>query len=281
VFGTRWNLVELLGFFARFKTAHESAEPPPKKADEMAEGSPEFRVHWIDWRKKVKTKSRGKRKGVRKWPKIKGITLHQTAVNITDPENCLNIPVHGLVMDGGPDGEDATIVLIHDPTDYMYHGNGFNRADIGIEVSCRAAGIEDDPGTEKDESRWTLWLPSSLRGKGDPREHASEATDSELEACRRLIRYYTEQAQENGGEIEFIHAHRQATKNRVSDPGSRIWNACGEWARGALGLKVGPADFKISDGKALPDAWTGRPNGIRYNWKRDGRIAPSDVDTDA
>ena len=86
-------------------------------------------------------------------------------------------------------------------------------------------------------------------------------------------------AKENGGELEFIHAHRQATKNRVSDPGSRIWMACGEWARRVLGLKVGPADFKISDGKALPDAWTQRPNGIEYNWRVSGVIQPSEVDT--
>jgi len=278
MFGSRWDFTEyLIGFWAQFKAAQESIEPPPKKADELDEGAPEFSVHWIDWRKRKKTKSRGRSKGSRPWSKVTGITLHQTAVNITDPERCLNVPVHSCVMDGGPNGEDATIILLHDPTDYMYHANGFNRRDIGIEVCCRAAGVEDDPATAADESVLTTWLPKSIRqriaaGKTTAHEHISEATDAELEACRRLIRYYCEQAEQNEGEIAFIHAHRQATKNRVSDPGSRIWLNCGELARDKLGLDVGPPDFKIADGMPLPDAWTGKAHGIRYNWRVDGRI---------
>lgn len=271
----RFGLFDAFRIFSRFLKPTQSTEPPPKAADELAEGAPEFSVHWVDWRDKTKTKKRGKRKGSRNWSAITGITLHQTAANVTNPERCLNMPVHGVVMEGGPNGEDATIILLHDPTDYMYHGNGFNRRDIGIEVCCRAAGIEGDPDT--------LWLPKKHGHlKGAQRLlKGSEATDAELEACRRLVRYYTEQAKENGGEIEYIHAHRQATKNRVSDPGSRIWRANGEWARETLGLKVGPADFKISDGKALPDAWTGRANGVRYNWKVDGRLMPSETETDS
>lgn len=278
MFNSRFTFHELLvGLYAQFKATQKSEEPPEKPEEEAAEGAPEFRVHWIDWRERKKTKSRGKAKGSRPWSKITGMTLHQTAVNITDPENCLNIPVHGVVMAGGPNGEDATIILLHDPTDYMYHGNGFNRRDIGIEVCCRAAGVEDDPNTAKNESILTTWLPKSVKeriaaGKTTHAEQISEATDAELEACRRLMRYYCEQAEKNGGAIEFIHAHRQATKNRVSDPGSRIWGACGEWGRDALGLNAGPPDFKISDGMAIPDAWTGRAHGIRYNWRVDGRI---------
>lgn len=264
----RFDFYDILRFISRFQAPVISAPP----VSNIKEEESEFKIHWIDWTGRKKTKRRGKRKGFREWLRITGITLHQTAVNILNPETCLNIPVHGVVMAGGPDGADVTIILLHDPTDYMYHANGFNRRDIGIEICCRAAGIEDDPETEKDESKWTLWLPKILRSKGDPRQHASEATDAELEGCRRLIQYYCDQADENDGGIVFIHAHRQATKNRVSDPGSRIWQACGEWAREVLGLKVGPPDFKISDGKALPDAWTGRPNGVRYNWKVDARL---------
>lgn len=277
IFDHRWGWRELVvGVWAQFKEPQESLEPPVKRAIDLIEED-DFEICWLDWRKRPKTKSRGKSKGSRPWSKITGMTLHQTAVNITDPERCLNVPVHACVMDGGPDGEDATIILLHDPTDYMYHGNGFNRRDIGIEVCCRAAGVVDDPDTAKNESALTTWLPKSIReriasGKTTVMENISEATDAELEACRRLMRYYTEQAQSNGGKLGYIHGHRQSSGSRVSDPGSRIWSACGEWAIDTLGLSAGPADFKIADGMALPDAWTGRANGVRYNWKVDGRL---------
>ena len=261
----RFNLSEIFRILSRFKRAAESVEPPPKPAAELPELAAEFEIEWVDLRAEKKPK-RGRSKGRREWGKISGITLHQTAVVITKPERCLGVPVHGAVLPGR-DENHAVIVLLHDPTDYMYHGNGFNRRDIGIEVSCRACGIEGDPRT--------LWLPSKHKGlEGDARlAKATEATDAQLEGCRRLMRYYCEQAEANGGEIEYIHAHRQATKNRVSDPGSRIWGACGEWGRDALGLNPGPPEFKIADGFALPDAWTGKAHGVRYNWRVDGRIS--------
>lgn len=255
----RSSVVELLGsVVGRWWAAQPSRDPytPPAPA----RGT--IAVHWIDWRDRPKTKERGKRKSVRKWSSITGITLHQTAVAVRTPERCLNMPVHAVVLDGGPNGEDATIVLLHDPIDYMWHGNGFNRHDIGIEVSARAAGIEGDGRT--------LWLPEALRNVGSPLDHAVEATDAQLEACRMLLRYYVEQASDNGGRIEYIHAHRQSSASRVSDPGSRIWRACGAWAKAALGLKTGPADFAIGGGNPLPDAWTGEANGQPYNWQVKG-----------
>lgn len=217
---------------------------------------------WHDLRGEPRTKSRGKSKGTRDWSKVKGITIHQTAVQFgTNPRRLLNVPVHGATL------SDGSIVLLHDPPAYMWHGHSFNKHDIGIEVSCRAAGIEGDGST--------LWLPQSYRGlKGDARlKHASEATDEQLEATKVLIRHYCELVASHGGKIEFIHAHRQSSKSRVSDPGSRIWKAVGVWAQQELGLSAGPPGWSAG-GYPLPDAWTGEANGVRYNHRVDGRIDP-------
>lgn len=207
-----------------------------------------------DLRGAKRTESRGKSKGVRDWSKVTGITLHQTAAVMRTPKRFLSVPVHGATL---PDG---SCVLLHDPTALMWHGNGFNSRDIGIEVSCQAAGVEGVSNT--------LWRPASK-----PDLEATEATDEQLEATRHLVRHYVDLVAANGGRIQYIHAHRQATSQRVSDPGSRIWLAVGEWAREELGLEVGPPDFCIGTGKPLPDAWTGRPNGIEYGWQYDGRLA--------
>ena len=215
---------------------------------------------WHDLRGEPRTKSRGESKGTRDWSKIKGITLHQTAVDFgTNPRRLLNVPVHGATL------RDGATVLLHDPTAYMWHGHTFNKQDIGIEVSCRAAGIEGLGSS--------LWLPKKYKAlKDDARlEHAREATDEQLKSTRALVRYYVDLVAENGGKIEYIHAHRQSSKSRVSDPGSRIWKAVGVWAIEELGLSAGPPEWSAG-GTPLPDVWTGEMNGVRYNWRTDGRI---------
>ena len=213
----------------------------------------------VDLRAEPRSKGRGKPKGQRPWSQITGITLHQTAVDFgDDPMRLLDVPVHDATLRNG------LIVVLNSPTAYMYHAGGFNRRDLGIEVSCRAAGIEGDPRT--------VWLPRKLRGKGSPLDHVSEATDIQLASTRRLIRARIELVAANGGEIRYMHAHRQETSQRTSDPGSRIWHELGEWAIREFGLSSGSPKFQIGTGKALPDAWTGRPNGVRYNWRVDGRL---------
>ncbi len=222
---------------------------------------------WTDLKKELRTKSRGKSKGTRKWTQITGITLHQTAVDFgINPRRILNLPVHGSTL------QDGHIVLLHSPTHYLWHAHSLNKTDIGIEVSCRAAGIWDDPTTLKDESKWTLWLPKILRGKGDPRDHAVEATDEQLEATKQLCRYYIKTVKEHGGEIKFIHAHRQGHSSRISDPGSRIWQLVAIPIMEEFGLTPGPdVGWKIGSGTPLPQVWDEEYGaGARYNWRVKG-----------
>ena len=222
----RFSFMDLLTAFVRSQArAVEAIEPPPPQEPGFV---------WVDMRRQTRTKKRGEAKGHRDWAKVTGITLHQTAVDFgTDASKLLNVPVHGCTL------SDGQIVLLHDPTHLMWHGNGFNRRDIGIEVSCRAAGVEGEGKT--------LWLPKKLKHlKGQYRlSEGVEATDIQLEATKELVRHYVELVSANGGRIIYIHAHRQATSQRKSDPGSRIWRAVGEWAREELGLAVGPPNFKI------------------------------------
>lgn len=230
---------------------------------------------WHDLRGEPRPEKRGRSHGTRDWSKIKGITIHQTAVDFgTNPRRLLNVPVHGATL------RDGSIVLLHDPRAYMWHGHSFNAQDIGIEVSCRAAGLLDDPRTAENESRLTLWLPQSIKEKIAARkttfeDELHEATDEQLEATKELVRYYVRVVEEHGGKIEFIHAHRQSSKSRVSDPGERIWKAVGIWAQEELGLSAGPPGWSAG-GLPLPDAWTGEPNGVRYNWQVDGRISATE-----
>ena len=209
---------------------------------------------FVDLTNEKKTKKRGESQGHRKWKNIKGITLHQTAADFgSNPMRLLNVPVHGATL------RDGKIVLIHTPTDYMWHAHSLNRYDVGIEVSCRAAGIE---GNGK-----TFWRSKSDKEKGKTYEQlVKEATDIQLEATKELCRYYINLVAENGGKIEFIHAHRQGHKSRVSDPGSRIWENVAIPVMEEFGLTSGPVGWKSGSGTAIPQIWDPvRGKGIPYS----------------
>lgn len=225
-------------------------ELPPPKATAYV---------WSDLRGVKRTKSAGRPKGERDWSTVTGITLHQTAVDFgDDPMRMLNVPAHGATL------RDGRIVLLNSPTAYMWHGNSLNKTDIGIEVSCRACGIEKNPKT--------LWLPRKYDhlDAENRLSMADEATDVQLMATRRLVRYYIDTVAEHGGQIKYIHAHRQSNKRKPSDPGSRIWREVGQWAIEHHGLVPGDSPTWTSGGSPLPDVWTGENNGIRYSWKVSG-----------
>lgn len=213
---------------------------------------------WTDLIKEPRTKDRGKAKGRRPWKNCRGICLHQTAVDFgTDPNRLLNVPVHGATL------KDGQIVLLHEPTDYMWHANGLNKFDIGIEVSCRAAGILGDERT--------FWL--SKREKQADKKYLNlvkEATEIQLEATKELCMFYIKQVEENGGKIEFIHAHRQSAR-KPSDPGFRIWQKVAIPIMNEFGLTCGPVGWKIGPGTPIPEAWDPvNGKGVPYSWRVKG-----------
>lgn len=261
----------ILGIFkgaANFNKNLKERRPRPKAIDpkdevdiedEIDKASPEEKRVYHDIRKEPRTKDRGESKGTRDWKKITGITLHQTACQFgTNPMRLLNVPVHGATL------VDGSIVLMHDPPDYMWHAGALNKTDIGIEVSCSAPGVMGEAKT--------FWLPKKwkhLTG-ADRLAKSSPPTVSQLEATKELVKYYVDLVAENGGKIKYIHAHRQSSKSRIGDPGEQIWKGVANWAVEELGLD--PHYGWVIGGNPLPDIWTGAPNGVRFSSKIDGRL---------
>ena len=212
---------------------------------------------YVDLRRVKRTKKRGKPKRGRKWSRIDSITLHQTACDFGTPEHrgVINVPAHAMTF---PNGQ---IALLNSPDKFMAHAHGFNLRSIGIELSALACGVEGvfvrrtgDPGPN------TLWRPKS-RPECDP----VEVTDIQIEATKRLIRYYIELVASKGSEIRFIFSHRQSS-NRHADPGSRIWQALGLWAQREFDLRDGPwPGFCIDEGSPIPTAWDPRVEGVPYS----------------
>lgn len=203
---------------------------------------------------KTRTVKRGQSHGTRLWSQITGITLHQTAVDFGSPEHgkILVVPSHTMTF------QDGQVALLNSPELIMWHGNKLNKTDIGIEVSCHAAGIEGNLGTFRAPKKKQDMLPL-------------EATDAQLESTFWAVRYYCDLVAEHGGKILYIHAHRQGTDTRTSDPGSRIWQHVALRAEGELGLTSGPRPgWTIGRGQPIPTAWDPRVKGTPYSWRVKG-----------
>lgn len=210
---------------------------------------------FIDLKEEPRTKERGKAKGIRKWSNIDTICLHQTAVVFSSPMRMINVPAHSGVL------QDGKIVLLHDPTHYLWHGHAINKNSIGIEVSCRAAGIIDNP--------YTFWRSKKEKQQGKTfQELVSEPTKIQLEATKELCRYYIELAKNNGSEIKYIIPHRSSHKSRISDPGESIWKNVALPIMKEYELKLHPV---VGSGNPVPQVWDPiNGKGIKYNWRVKG-----------
>lgn len=252
----RSTLFEHLKRFLPQPKIEKKPEVSEKVIVEVSENTETPIFQWTDLTDTPKTKKRGKSHGRRKWKNVTGITLHQTAVDFgTNPKRLLNVPVHGGTL------RDGQIVLIHDATDYLWHAHALNKKDIGIEVSCRAAGIEGLAAS--------FWRSKKEKEKGKLYGSlVKEATDIQIEATKELCRYYIKLVKEHGGEIKYIHAHRQGHKSRVSDPGSRIWEKVAVEIQKEFGLTSHPVGWKIGSGNPIPQIWDAAQMKIKYS----GRI---------
>lgn len=195
----------------------------------------------------------GKRIRRRTWADTTGFTLHQTACNLGEKNDTwLRVPVQTGVTKSG------RIKLLNPINWVTYHGNGFNSHDIGIEFDGKYAGIEGDLKT--------FWKPQGAayaNWKPDP------IVEVQVNACRELMRWCCAMVAAHKGKITYVHAHRQSSDQRTSDPGSALWQALGLWAQlpvaqGGLGLTDGGPGFKIGKGLAIPEAWDSSRKGIKY-----------------
>ena len=170
---------------------------------------------------------------VRPWTQITAIVLHQTACTLGErPQRWHSVPIHvGITKHG-------RMLHLNDLTYNLPHANGFNSRSVGIEIDGSYEGVEGQ--------RHTWWAG----GQAQP-DTLSQAA---VQACREAIIWLCEEVRHHGGQITHILAHRQSSKDRVSDPGSAIWQALGVWAQHSLGLLDGGEGY-AQGGLPIPREW--------------------------
>jgi len=188
-------------------------------------------------------------KGVRQWKDIDAIVLHQTAYLFDSREQWYTLRAHVGISDAL-----AEFYIVNPLNCLMWHANGFNRRSIGIEVSGSFPGLSGDNRTH--------WKPQS--GYSMHRHGPHVFTPLQAAATKAAIKFIMEEAERHGGRIKFCFAHRQASKDRIGDPGEDVWREVGTWAVKEMALNDGGRGYKIGSGYALPDSWTGEARGIGY-----------------
>jgi hypothetical protein len=175
----------------------------------------------------------------RPWGQIDSIVLHQTACVLgEEPRRWFSIPIHVGVTRSG-------LVLWLNRFDVnLPHANGFNSRSIGIEIDGAFAGVEGD--------KKTFWQGGEIR-------EPQTITPAQIASCREAIEWIVGICAANGAYITNILAHRQSSKDRVSDPGSKVWQDVALWAEEKLGLKAGGLNnLTVTGGRPIPKEWDSR-----------------------
>lgn len=173
---------------------------------------------------------------VRPWSQITAIVLHQTACTLGErPQRWHSVPIHiGITKQG-------RMLHLNDLTYNLPHANGFNSRSVGIEIDGSYEGIEGD--------RKTWWAG----GQSAP----DALSPAAVQAARDAIVWIYDEVRHHGGKLTHILAHRQSSKDRVSDPGSAIWQQVGMWAQHSLELSDGGEGYQAG-GLPIPSAWDAR-----------------------
>lgn len=171
----------------------------------------------------------------RSWAETTAIVLHQTACVLGESaERWFSVPIHvGITRLG-------KVLYLNEFTWNLPHANGFNARSVGIEIDGTFEGVDGDRST---------WWPSP--GYKDP----MRVTPEQIASTKDAIRWICSVVANNGGKITHILSHRQSSKDRVSDPGSRVWQEIGLWAQKELGLSDGGDSFTVGEGRPIPRQW--------------------------
>lgn len=201
-----------------------------------------------------KFKLSGGRPVVRDPSQVTGITIHQTAApyGVADyqiqaeggdrqlalAKRSLRVACHVMAY------REGFITWVNELAHYVYHGNGFNAFELGIEIDGRFPGL-------KGGKTWN----------GKP---ATEVTDTLVLAARAGIELLVIEGRKAGMPIEYIHAHRQSSATRRDDPGEELWQRVVlDFAVPVLGLVTEPARTlkgRNGDGRPVPKEWD--PDGV-------------------
>ena len=204
---------------------------------------PDFESKIVDRRKSASPKHVY---GKRAWSKVTGICLHQTACVLGEnPPRWDGIGCHVGVTRSGK------VIWLHDFDKLVVHGNRWNAQTVGIEIDGMYEGVQGNPKT--------FWRP-----KDRPDLQPQRPTAVQLRAVRDLIRFIKAQVEENGGEVNALVAHRQASENRRNDPGSEIWKEVALPMSEELDLSDGGPGFKLSSGYPIPVEWDPSRKGYKY-----------------
>jgi len=156
---------------------------------------------------------------------VTGITIHQTACLLPgtradradhgdeggSARRYLAIPCHALSGDGW-------FATGHDLRTYLYHANGLNRCDLGLEVEGLYPGV--------------------VGGRTWRNFPATEWIQGRIDAAREALTWLVAEGRALGMPIRYVHAHRQSSPTRASDPGEAIWRSVvEEYAVPILGLE--------------------------------------------
>lgn len=237
----------------RFAALELAKDAPEEDNDGMPECMVDMREEVVRRRKKrnsrnMKLNPKRAKKGlkklrIRRKPKIRDIsiinsvTIHQTGTNFNGRCPFL-LEMHWVIQRNGESQ------YLNDLSLRVWQAQRiFNSTGVGLEMDGYYSGLGVD---EK-----YFWKPESR-----PNRVPMTPTDELIESTRQTIEYICEVIGQRGGEIKFIHAHRQTSNQRSSDPGSLLWKAIvEEYAKPVLGLSDGGKNKTFLRGEPVPEAW--------------------------
>lgn len=185
-------------------------------------------------------------KGVSPIERIDTVCLHQMACRDSDWqgwERWRKLAIHWVITCG----DAAKAYWLHEMDSYLYHGHGWNKRSVGLEIEGWFSGIGVNP-------RY-LWKP-----KGSNRTPMTP-TKEQVEAACAAIRYTVRKIEEMGGKIKYIGAHRQSYATKESDPGGLLWQLVAIPMMEELGLSEAPT---LPKGSPIPEDWDPRNKSVPY-----------------
>lgn len=168
----------------------------------------------------------------RSWKEIEGVVLHQTGCNMPKAaQGWSRLNAHiGVTTEGN-------IIIVNDPTSFIWHAQKLSRRTIGIEIEGNYHGVEGKPNT--------LW-----KGGGN----AAELTEAIKTALELVFRWVLSEFEKNLQLWFYVYAHRQSKDTRSGDPGSAIWQQIALPWIDRLSCKYDPK-IKYNSGKPIPKQW--------------------------
>jgi len=245
---------ETLGAMARFLADHGGGyhsadldailEEDVRLVKHVAESAIPATFPGVDFFDLRMESNRGNIHGRRAWSAITGITLHQTACDLgrERPSRWDTLSAHvGASREGN-------VFWVHDFEHTVWHANELNKSTVGLECEGNYPGVVGHSST--------VWQPG-----GDA---LMVVTPELVTAAQEAIRWICATIQAHGGKVTHLYAHRQTAGSRRADPGEELWKLVAMPMLGKLALSDGGPQFKLDNGRVIPEAWNPQYVGNPY-----------------